>query len=304
MAPGNSKGLSVLWATDGSDSSHSAIPLIRRLVLPAAQKLTVLSVAPHSLISGARPDPSFLTRITPAARRRAVLDAEDTAQAALTELDPTSIEVEATSRWGNPIEEVLRVSRSSHADLIVLGAKGHSNLGLILLGSVSQGVVQYSTRPVLIARPGSNDVRSVVIGFDGSQHARRAVTFLDRLSLAPDVAFRIVYVVEPFGLPAGTPASYRKRAMAEAQEINEKRDEEAQNALAALASTLRASGRTVETEVVHGAAGPELDRIARERGSDLIVVGSRKPSPARHYLLGSTAEKLVRHSHASVLIVR
>ena len=304
MAPGNGKGFNVLWATDGSDSSRSAIPLIRRLVLPATQKLTVLSVAPHSLLTGARPDPAFLTRITPAARRRAVLDAEDLAQAAATELDPTSIEVEATSRWGNPIEEVLRVSRSSHADLIVLGAKGHSNLGLILLGSVSQGVVQYSTRPVLIARPGSGEVRSVVIGFDGSAPARGAVAFLDRLGLALDVAFHVVYVVEPFGVPPGTPASYRKQAFAQAQEINKKRDEEAQRSLEALGATLRTSGRKVETEVVHGAAGPELDRVARDRGSDLIVVGSRKPSPSRHYLLGSTAEKLVRHSHASVLIVR
>jgi nucleotide-binding universal stress UspA family protein len=304
MAPGNGKGLSVLWATDGSDSSRSAIPLMRRLVLPATQKLTVLSVAPHSLISGARPDPAFLTRITPAARRRAVLEAEDLAQAAATELDPASIEVEALARWGNPIEEVLRVSRSSRADLVVLGAKGHSNLGLILLGSVSQGVVQYSTRPVLIARPGTDRLRSVLIGFDGTPHARRAVAFLDRLSLAPKVSLRVAYVVEPFALPAGTPASYRRRALAEAQEINVKRDQEAQRSLEALATNLRASGRTVETEVVHGSAGPELDSIARQRGADLIAVGSRKPSPARHYLLGSTAEKLVRHSHVSVLIVR
>jgi nucleotide-binding universal stress UspA family protein len=304
MAPGNGKGLSVLWATDGSDSSRSAIPLMRRLVLPATQKLTVLSVAPHSLISGARPDPAFLTRITPAARRRAVLEAEDLAQAAATELDPASIEVEALARWGNPIEEVLRVSRSSRADLVVLGAKGHSNLGLILLGSVSQGVVQYSTRPVLIARPGTDRLRSVLIGFDGTPHARRAVAFLDRLSLAPEVSLRVAYVVEPFALPAGTPASYRRRALAEAQEINVKRDQEAQRSLEALATNLRASGRTVETEVVHGSAGPELDSIARQRGADLIAVGSRKPSPARHYLLGSTAEKLVRHSHVSVLIVR
>jgi nucleotide-binding universal stress UspA family protein len=35
-----------------------------------------------------------------------------------------------------------------------------------------------------------------------------------------------------------------------------------------------------------------------------VAVGSRKPSRVRHYLLGSTAERLVRHCAASVLVVR
>jgi nucleotide-binding universal stress UspA family protein len=255
------------------------------------------------MISGARPDPAFLTRITPAARRRAILESEDVAQQSATELDPSGIELEALARWGNPIEEVLRVSRTSRADLVVMGAKGHSNLGLILLGSVSQGVVQHSNRPVLVARPGASDVRRVLIGYDGTAHARRAVTFLDRLSLPPGVAIKLVYVVEPYSVPGGTPG-FRRRAMEEARLINEKGQADAQRALDSLAASLRASARRVETEVLHGASGPRLDEAARAYDADLLVVGSRKPSPESHYLLGTTAEKLVRHSHVSVLIVR
>jgi nucleotide-binding universal stress UspA family protein len=278
------------------------MPLMRHLVLPATERLTVLSVAPQSMISGARPDPAFLTRITPAARRRSLLEAEDVAQQSATELDPSGIELEAFARWGNPIEEVLRVSRTSRADVVVMGAKGHSNLGLILLGSVSQGVVQHSNRPVLVARPGSSDLRKVLIGYDGTAHARRSVTFLDRLSLRPDVAIKLVYVVEPFSTQ-GTPG-FRRRAMEEAQHIVEKRQSDAERALGTLADSLRASGRRVETAVLTGPAGPQLDEAARNYDADLLVVGSRKPSPESHYLLGTTAEKLVRHSHVSVLIVR
>jgi nucleotide-binding universal stress UspA family protein len=276
---------------------------MRQLVVPATERLTVLSVAPQSMISGARPDPAFLTRITPAARRRALLEAEDVAQQSATDLDPSGIELEALARWGNPIEEVLRVSRTSRADLVVMGAKGHSNLGLILLGSVSQGVVQHSNRPVLVARPGASDMRKVLIGYDGSAHARRSITFLDRLSLRPDVAFKLVYVVEPFTVPGGTPG-FRRRAMEEAEHIAEKRSGEAERALTSLADSMRASGRRVETAVRQGPAGPQLDEAARDYDADLLVVGSRKPSPESHYLLGTTAEKLVRHSHVSVLIVR
>jgi nucleotide-binding universal stress UspA family protein len=303
LPPSNGRGLRVLWATDGSDASHAAIPLLRRLVLPATERLTVLSVAPQSMISGARPDPTFLTRITPTARRRALLEAEDVAQQSATDLDPSGIELEAQARWGNAIEEVLRVSRTSRADLVVLGAKGHSNLGLILLGSVSQGVVQHSNRPVLVARPGASDMRKVLIGYDGTAHARRSVLFLDRLSLPPGVAIKLVYVVEPFSIPGGTPG-FRRKAMEEARHLAESRHAEAERALDSLAASMRATGRRIETEVLHGASGPRLDEAARDYGADLLVVGSRKPSPESHYLLGTTAEKLVRHSHVSVLIVR
>jgi nucleotide-binding universal stress UspA family protein len=233
-----------------------------------------------------------------------MLEAEDVAKQAATELDPSSIEVEAIARWGNAIEEVLRVSRTSRSDLVVLGAKGHSNLEIILLGSVSQGVVQNSTRPVLVVRPNKDRLRKVVIGYDGSPHARRAVQFLERLSLPPDLTLRLVYVVEPFISPLGGTSAFRRRALEEAQRIDSQRHGEAEKALHNLATQLRATGRRVETDVLSGAAGPHLDEAARQSGADLIVVGSRKPSPESHYLLGTTAEKLVRHSKTSVLIVR
>lgn len=304
MALTNGAGLRILWATDGSETSRSAVPLLRNLILPSTLRLSVLSVAPHSLISGARPDPGFLTRSTPAARRRGLLEAEHVAQRAISELDPSSLEVEAISRWGNPIQEILRAARADGSDLIVLGAKGHSDLRLVLLGSVSQGVVHNATRPVLIARPAADTPSQVVVGFDGSNPARRAVEFLERLNLSASVLVRLVFVIEPFLLPDRMPSAYRRQAAANAQHIDERRLHEARFALDATASVLRAAGRRVETEVLTGPSAPILDAAAVRHGAGLIVVGSRRPSPARHYLLGSTAEKLVRHSRASVLVVR
>ncbi|HLF79971.1 MAG TPA: universal stress protein [Dehalococcoidia bacterium] len=294
--------LNVLWATDGSEEARNATSLLRQVVLPASSKLNVLTIAPHSFISGARPEPSFLTRITPAARRKALLEAEELAEEEATRLDPAGVSVEAISRWGNPIEEILKLARA--ADLTVLGAKGHSNLRLILLGSVSQGVVQHATRPVLIARPGGGDVRSIVIGYDGSPASRRGVQFLDRLALPDAVHIYVAEVIEPFSVPSGTPVSYRRRAEEEAHEINEHRHRDAHRRLDLLAERLSIGRRHVDVEIVTGQAAPELDAAAKRHGAGLIVVGSRKPDVARHYLVGSTAEKLVRHANTSVLVVR
>jgi nucleotide-binding universal stress UspA family protein len=303
-APAANKKLRVLWATDGSENARSAATMLRRMVLPAAESLTVLSIAPHSFLSGARPDPVFLTKIRPAAKRRALEESEQVARDEATLLDPPAIAVEAIARWGNPIEEILKAARTRQSDLIVMGAKGHSNLGLLLLGSVASGVVQNSTRSVLITRPDAGEPRRLLVGYDGSPHARRGLQFLDQIALPAAAEIILTQVLEPFAVPAGTPVTYRKRAMEEAQAINEGRHRAAERTLEQAAAQLSTSGRKILTRIVEGAASLALAEAAKEAHADLIVVGSRKPSPARHYLLGSTAEKLVRNASQSVLVVR
>src|SRR5688500_11033804 len=105
--------LRVLWATDGSESAANAIPLLRALVLPNCERLVVLTVATHSFISGVRPDPAFLMGLSGGARRKALTESEEAAREAVQQLAPdSSIAVEALARWGNPIEQFLRESRS------------------------------------------------------------------------------------------------------------------------------------------------------------------------------------------------
>jgi nucleotide-binding universal stress UspA family protein len=71
-----------------------------------------------------------------------------------------------------------------------------------------------------------------------------------------------------------------------------------------MADQLREHGRKVEADVLKGPAGRTLDDAAVKAGADLIVLGVRKPSPESRYLLGGTAEKLVRNSRSSVLVVK
>jgi nucleotide-binding universal stress UspA family protein len=58
---------------------------------------------------------------------------------------------------------------------------------------------------------------------------------------------------------------------------------------------------------VEVAAGPPADtivRLARERGADLIVMGTHGRTGLQHALLGSVAEKVVRLAPCPVLTVR
>jgi nucleotide-binding universal stress UspA family protein len=59
----------------------------------------------------------------------------------------------------------------------------------------------------------------------------------------------------------------------------------------------------VENIVVEGRAATEIVRVARERGADLIVVGSHGRGPVLRAVLGSTADRVVRTAHCPVMVV-
>ncbi len=54
----------------------------------------------------------------------------------------------------------------------------------------------------------------------------------------------------------------------------------------------------------HGPAGAGIVSEAEAAGADLVVVGSRGATGLERFLLGSVAERVVRYSHAPVLVAR
>ena len=59
-----------------------------------------------------------------------------------------------------------------------------------------------------------------------------------------------------------------------------------------------------ETLVGIGEPADEIVALAKKQGTTLIVMGSRGQSLARGILLGSVSEKVIRHAHCAVTVVR
>jgi nucleotide-binding universal stress UspA family protein len=83
-------------------------------------------------------------------------------------------------------------------------------------------------------------------------------------------------------------------------EIPRKADEK----LLALVSASGRPGLVKKVEVRAGRPFHEIGLAARELGSDLIVMASLGRSGAVDVLLGTTAERVVRHAQCPVLVVR
>lgn len=63
------------------------------------------------------------------------------------------------------------------------------------------------------------------------------------------------------------------------------------------------AGVPCETKIIEGSAAVEISRRAREIGADLIVVGTHGRTGLAHVVLGSVAERIVRHATCPVLTV-
>lgn len=65
---------------------------------------------------------------------------------------PSGIEKESFSETGSPAVVILDFAKSNDMDLIIMGSRGLGVVKGVLLGSVSQYVVEQSECPVLVVK--------------------------------------------------------------------------------------------------------------------------------------------------------
>lgn len=65
--------------------------------------------------------------------------------------NPPSPTVKTVVRTGHPAEEIIKGSRESGADIIIVGTRGN-RIGRFFIGSVSREVVHSSSLPVLVVK--------------------------------------------------------------------------------------------------------------------------------------------------------
>jgi nucleotide-binding universal stress UspA family protein len=92
---------------------------------------------------------------------------------------------DATVTTGHAAQTLLRTANTLDADLIAVGAHGHSRVAAILLGSVAARIVHDAPCSVLVARgegPLEHFPSSIVVGVDGSACSTEAATLADALA--------------------------------------------------------------------------------------------------------------------------
>ena len=139
----------------------------------------------------------------------------------------------------------------------------------------------------------------LLIAVDGSDCARRAIDAAARLAKDAQVDAVLLHVREGAATYRGdiAPRDY-ERALAEAAERQKVLLDEA----LAHARLAGLSGAIAQGE----AGSPEVDipNVARMRGVDLIVMGTRGLGSLGGLLLGSVAQRVVHHADVPVMLVK
>jgi nucleotide-binding universal stress UspA family protein len=140
---------SIVCPVDFSPASLQAVGFALDLARRAHARVTLL----HAIEWLAEEQPPDSVEIDVSSIRQALeKHAEERLQALLAQEAPVKSGVRTTVVVGRAHRKILHVAHEDNADLIVMGAQGHSGIALALLGSTTEQVVRAAPCPVLTMR--------------------------------------------------------------------------------------------------------------------------------------------------------
>jgi nucleotide-binding universal stress UspA family protein len=193
---------------------------------------------------------------------------------------------------GIPIKEI--VDASANYDIIVMGTAARTGVSLLLLGSVAQKVIRFSSCPVLVIschQPVGLKIHRILIPTDGNENTRSAIRHGLGMARTFNAEVTALFV-----------SSSKSSPFALGGMVEQFLPEVGYNALDYVVSEGRKLGVVVKSAIVNGSPANEIIRASSRQ--DLIVMGTNGRTGLEYLRLGSVAEKTVRHARCPVLVVR
>jgi nucleotide-binding universal stress UspA family protein len=191
-------------------------------------------------------------------------------------VEKAGLKVETRTEEGVPSQVISEVGGGY--DLVVMGKRGeHAKWGKDLLGSTAESVVRQCGTPVLLAESAPRPIKKMMVMFDGSTPAERA------LKLAADVAAHVSAEIRVF-----TVEDDLEKGAAVQREATMYLD-----SLGLTASYVLEPGRAAKVAI----------SLLQDDPVDLVVAGMQGHSALHDLILGSTAEHVMRSVALPVLLV-
>jgi len=217
---------------------------------------------------------------------------------------------------GDPATAIVRHADEQDADLIVMSTHGRTGVNRAWFGSVADATARHSPVPVILVRACGNEAaspsdadpafRRVLIALDGSEAAEGVLRTLEQSRILEQAAARAVEVVLPVPLPlVGFPEAGLVASMTPDVDATAQLEKAAAAYLNGIACRLSLTGaRRPDTKTwVSASAGPAIVAAAQDWNADLVAITSHGRGATR-LVMGSVADKVLRGTTASVLLVR
>ena len=295
----------VICPTDFSPFSADALSHAVAICRAFGGELTIVHVHPRELPVAA--EFAYLSPAPLAPQERAALSVR--LEAFAEPARARGVHTRTRLLEGQPSRELVQLAQELPADLLVVGLYSDARLKRMLLGSVTEELLRSAPCPVLTVRHGVGQApetgvpfRRVLCGADLRESGAEVVSGALALAEAFGAELTLLHVLEH--VPEFEPGSAMQFSMVETQVFRQALAEEARDALRAAVPEQDRERLAVRDLVKAGSAHEQILRLAREEGSQLIVLGAPSHSALERVLFGSTSRSVVRDAPCPVLVVR
>ena len=224
--------------------------------------------------------------------RRAVANLREEAE----RLREEGLNVEEIMLFGTPYIEILKFAEKREVDLIIMGTRGLSGLKELLLGSTALKVVRNSHIPVITVRKCTvtGGIKKVLFPTDLSDYSLEALPLALEFCRTMGAKITLFHVIEIRTYdPEKVGYFLSDKFFDEIKPFIEKRMGTCPEDVHHEKKVVRAMDATAAI----------IDEI-RDNRYDLVVMATHGRTGFKRALLGSVAEKVLRHSPAPVMTVK
>jgi nucleotide-binding universal stress UspA family protein len=285
----------ILVPLDGSPLAEQALPHACRLARASGSALHLVRAA----LPVADPDAGTTSRSS-------VQHAETYLGNVRDRLRTEGYAVTISSLYSDPVPGILLAARVNGASLIVMSTHGRTGLRRMVLGSVTERLVQDCHLPVLVVNNDSCSVapegryQHILVPLDGSICAEAALTTITAMQLEHDAHVLLLRSVPPL---AGAAGGYASGAYVQPDLLDEDQQRLEAGQYLDLIAARYLHGQRFQTRVVaEYAAKAILDAIA-ESQVDLVVLATHARHGIDRFAHTSVAGHVLHHTGTPVLVV-
>jgi nucleotide-binding universal stress UspA family protein len=271
--------MKILVCSDGSERARRALAFAAIIAEATKAEFTVLGISETEQQEG-----KLLEILT---REREVLHRPD-------------LNLQIATKFGDPVEEIIRRTEETAYDLVVIGAERKGAEGFFLPSAKAYSITESIAPPVLVVPVARAALRRILICTGGGVYIANAVNFTSKL--AKDLAANVTLLTVTTQPAAMHGTIFRRQQNVDAL----------LNSNSALAQNLRSQKQVIERigvpVTVRVRRGIVIDQILaeiEEHDYDLVVAGSWPARDTwRSYVIGNITRQIVNLTDRPVLVVR
>ncbi|MBF0524650.1 MAG: universal stress protein [Deltaproteobacteria bacterium] len=298
----------LLVAVDGSDYSLETVRYVANLFPPESMEVVlfnVMSKVPESYRDiEASPffNPELLrAKVWAAQQEKTMKEFMEKARVVLSEyqVPEKAVTIKIAELKEGVARDILAESKQGY-DAVVVGRRGLNPVSGLIMGSVSNKLVDKMTHAPIAVVGGASLSKKIILAIDNSEGAMRAVDYVGRMFSGADVKVAIIHVMRGFDfMNPELPQELMPIFQAEIEADLKRAEEAIKTAFKNATANLENAGidrSRITQEMVAGvnSRSESIVSMATEYGYGTIVLGRTGISKVEQFLMGRVSQKVIQ----------